>query len=67
MNINLTLGLNEVNAILHALGQLPTNTGVFPLLVEIKKQSEAQIPEDMKNKISDTESADTESADTVSQ
>lgn len=42
MNIELTI--DEVNAVLQTLGQLPTSSGVFPLLMKIKQQAEAQLP-----------------------
>lgn len=42
--ITLTLTVEEANAVLAALGQLPTNTGVFPLLRKIKEQGDAQVP-----------------------
>ena len=42
--IQLTLTTEEVNAILQVLGQLPTSSGAFPLLVKIKQQGEAQVP-----------------------
>ncbi len=44
MEINLTLTLEEANTVLAALGQLPTNTGVYPLLKKIKSQGDAQLP-----------------------
>ena len=40
--IVLTLNVQEVNAILQTLGQLPTSSGAFPLMVKIKEQAEAQ-------------------------
>lgn len=44
MDIILTLTVEEANTVLAALGQLPTNTGVFPLLKKIKEQGDAQVP-----------------------
>lgn len=44
MNINLSLTVEEVNAILQTLGQLPTSSGAWPLVVKIKEQAEAQLP-----------------------
>lgn len=41
VQINLTL--TEINAVLQTLGNLPTHSGAFPLLVKIKQQAEAQI------------------------
>lgn len=46
MNINLELTIDEVNAILGTLGQLPTSSGAWPLVVKIKEQAEAQLPKD---------------------
>lgn len=43
--IQLTLTVEEVNAILAALGQLPTSSGVFPLAVRIKEEAQAQVPQ----------------------
>ena len=44
MNIKLELATEEVNAILQTLGQLPTSSGAFPLLMKIKGQAESQLP-----------------------
>jgi hypothetical protein len=44
MNITLTLDVNEVNAILGVLGDLPTKTGAYPLVMKIKEQAESQLP-----------------------
>ena len=44
MDLNLTLTVAEVNAILETLGSLPTKTGAWPLVVKIKEQAEGQIP-----------------------
>jgi hypothetical protein len=54
MNIQLNLSIDEVNGILQTLGQLPTSSGAFPLLVKIKTQAEEQIPEEMKVKPEDS-------------
>ena len=45
MDIKLELTVNEVNALLGVLGELPTKTGVYPLAVKIKEQAEAQMPQ----------------------
>ena len=42
-DVNLTLSVEEVNAILQTLGQLPTSSGAWPLVVKIKGQAEAQL------------------------
>lgn len=44
MNVTLNLAVEEVNAILHTLGNLPTSSGAWPLVVKIKEQAEAQLP-----------------------
>ena len=42
MELNLTLTVDEVNAILQVLGDLPTKTGAYPLVMKIKEQAEIQ-------------------------
>ena len=44
MNISLELTVDEVNAILGTLGNLPTSSGAWPLVVKIKEQAEGQLP-----------------------
>ena len=44
MELNITLNVEEVNAVLQTLGNLPTSSGAFPLLMKIKQQAEAQLP-----------------------
>jgi hypothetical protein len=46
MEITLKLSVEEVNGILQALGQLPTSSGAWPLVMKIKEQAEAQIPKE---------------------
>ena len=41
--INLVLTIEEVNGLLNVLGELPTKTGAWNLVVKIKDQAEAQI------------------------
>ena len=41
--INLTLTTEEVNAILQVLGQLPTSSGAWPLVVKIQAQVSPQV------------------------
>lgn len=41
--ISLELSVEEVNAILGVLGDLPTKSGAWPLIVKIKEQAEPQI------------------------
>lgn len=46
MNINLVLSVEEVNAILNVLGDLPTKTGAWPLVIKIKDQAQPQLPKE---------------------
>ena len=50
MEITLTLTLEEVNAILGVLGDLPSRTGAWPLIVKIKDQAEPQVPKPEEQK-----------------
>lgn len=43
MEIELKLTSEEVNAVLNVLGQLPTSSGAWPLLLKIKEQAESQM------------------------
>lgn len=43
MEINLTLTVEEVNGILHALGELPSKSGAWPLIIKIKEQADPQV------------------------
>jgi len=46
--IKLDLSIDEVNAILAVLGDLPTKTGAWVLLKKIKDQAEPQVPTENK-------------------
>ena len=41
--IKLELTIEEVNGILAVLGDMPTKSGAWPLVVKIKEQAEAQV------------------------
>ena len=41
--VNIQLTVNEVNIIMQTLGNLPSHSGVYPLIVNIKAQVEAQL------------------------
>tara|TARA_R110000868_G_C10960758_1_gene768466 strand:+ start:1272 stop:1460 length:189 start_codon:yes stop_codon:yes gene_type:complete len=43
MNVFIRLTADEVNAILVHMGNLPSSTGVWPLLMNIKQQAEMQL------------------------
>ena len=42
--ITWVLSIEEASAILAVLGDLPTKTGAFPLLIKLKDQADAQVP-----------------------
>ena len=44
--MKLELDVKEINFVLQALGQLPSSSGCWPLLVKIKEQADAQIPKE---------------------
>jgi hypothetical protein len=43
MELTLKLTVEEINAVLQTLGNLPTSSGAWPLVVKIKGQAEAQV------------------------
>ena len=44
--MKLELEVNEINFILQTLGELPSKTGVWPLILKIKEQADAQVPKE---------------------
>lgn len=44
MQLTIQLELNEVNAVLDAIGQLPTSTNTWPIAAKIRAQAAAQLP-----------------------
>ena len=46
MEVTLKLTVEEVNGILQTLGQLPTSSGAWPLVVKIKQQAAEQLPKE---------------------
>ena len=44
--MNLNLETNEVQFILNVLGEMPAKSVVWPLIVKIKEQAEAQLPKE---------------------
>ena len=44
--MNLNLEPNEVQFILNVLGELPSKSGAWPLIVKVKEQAEAQLPKE---------------------
>lgn len=43
MEVSITLTVQEVNALLGMLGQMPNSSGTYPLLVKIRDQGQAQL------------------------
>ena len=44
--MKLELEPNEVQVILNVLGEMPAKSGVWPLILKIKDQADAQAPKD---------------------
>ena len=44
--MKLELEVNEVQFILNVLGELPSKSGAWPLIVKVKEQAEAQLPKE---------------------
>jgi hypothetical protein len=44
--MKLELDVNEINFVLATLGELPSKSGVWPLILKIKEQAEAQVPKE---------------------
>jgi len=53
MNINLEE--NEINAILAILGDLPSKSGTWPLMMKIKVQADAQMVETEEESVEESE------------
>jgi len=45
MELTIQLELNEVNAVLDAIGALPTSTNTWPIAAKIRAQAAAQLPQ----------------------
>jgi hypothetical protein len=46
--IKLELEQNELQFILNMMGELPTKSGCFPLIVKIQEQANPQVPKEDK-------------------
>ena len=44
--MKLELEVNEINFVLATLGELPSKSGVWPLILKIKEQAEAKVPKE---------------------
>ena len=58
MNINLEE--NEINAILAVLGDLPSKSGTWPLMMKIKVQADAPMAETEEESVEEAEEATVE-------
>ena len=45
MELNIKLNQTEVQDILNVLGELPSKSGAWPLMMKIQAQAQAQLPE----------------------
>jgi|TARA_R110000868_G_scaffold99023_4_gene272568 hypothetical protein len=43
LELTLNLTVDEVNSVLQVLGELPSKTGAWPLIIKIKQQADAQL------------------------
>ena len=50
-DIQLSLTVEEVNAVLQTLGNLPTSSGAYPLMMKIKEQAEAAVAAHQAKKV----------------
>jgi hypothetical protein len=44
--MNLVLTLEEINIIMHSLGELPAKTNAYALAMKIKEQADPQVPKE---------------------
>ena len=45
--MNLVLTLEEINIIMHSLGELPAKTNAYALAMKIKEQADPQVPKEL--------------------
>ena len=50
-DIALSLTVEEVNAVLQTLGNLPTSSGAYPLFMKIKEQAETGVAAHQAKKV----------------
>lgn len=46
--MSLELTVDEVNYVIGVLGELPSKSGVYPLIMKIQQQAQAQLSEETK-------------------
>ena len=59
-SMNINLEENEINAILAVLGDLPSKSGTWPLMMKIKVQADAQMAETEEEVVEESEEANVE-------
>tara|TARA_R100001086_G_scaffold177653_1_gene98227 strand:- start:117 stop:272 length:156 start_codon:yes stop_codon:yes gene_type:complete len=47
--IKLELSVEEVNSVLQVLGEMPTKSGAWPLVVKIKEQAGSQVEPEVES------------------
>jgi hypothetical protein len=57
MELTLKLEQGEVQDILNVLGELPSKSGAWPLMMKIQAQAQAQLPEPEDEPAEDEEAA----------
>jgi len=55
--MNISLEENEINAILAVLGDMPSKSGTWPLMMKIKVQADAQMAETEEETVEEGEEA----------
>ena len=55
--MNISLEENEINAILAVLGDMPSKSGTWPLMMKIKVQADAQMVEAEEEAVDEGEEA----------
>ena len=58
--MNISLEENEINAILAVLGDMPSKSGTWPLMMKIKVQADAQMVEAEEEVVEEGEEANVE-------
>ena len=53
--MQIELNENEINAILELLGDLPSKSGTWPLMMKIKVQADAQLQDTSEESVEDGE------------
>jgi hypothetical protein len=53
--VQIELNENEINAILALLGDLPSKSGTWPLMMKIKVQADAQLQDTSEESVEDGE------------